>query len=94
MSTIAAHLIRFESNKRSLSVAFAFCLFFGMLGLHRFYLGKEGTAWAMFILTIAVIGTPITLVWTLVDMFLIGNMVKEHNNALADNLEQRYKEED
>ena len=46
--------------------ALLFCLFLGVLGAHRFYVGKHGTA----ILTILTIG-GVFGVWPLVDFILI-----------------------
>ena len=46
--------------------ALLFCLFLGVLGAHRFYVGKHGTA----ILTILTIG-GFCGIWPLVDFILI-----------------------
>lgn len=61
----------------------ALCLFFGALGIHRFYTGKIGTGIAMlaiwlisFIITICTLGLCsflllITGIWALVDFIMI-----------------------
>ncbi|GHT72378.1 hypothetical protein FACS189456_0730 [Bacteroidia bacterium] len=86
--------IRFQVHKRSLGVAIVFCLFFGMLGMHRFYLGKESSGAAMLILSITVIGIPVSLIWSIVDLFMISSLVHDHNIRLADKLERHYSEDD
>lgn len=63
--------------KKSRIAALVLCFFFGMLGVHRFYLGKNGSGAIMLILTLIgvalsgiVIGLPllaITLIWAVVD---------------------------
>lgn len=85
-------VIRYEANKRRLSIALVFCLFFGMIGLHRFYVKKKDSGLAMLILTLIVIGIPITLVWSIVDLFFIDDMVTKYNNDLADKIELHYSE--
>lgn len=54
------------------------CFFFGALGIHRFYVGKIGTAIAM-ILTFGGLG-----VWVLVDfiMLLVGAFKDKHGLPL------------
>ena len=82
--------IRYQVHKRSVGVAIVFCLLFGMLGLHRFYLGKESSGAAMLILSITLIGLPVAWVWSIIDLFMIGSMVHKHNTRLADKLEEFY----
>ncbi|MDR1022992.1 MAG: TM2 domain-containing protein [Prevotellaceae bacterium] len=83
-------LIRYEANKLSLGVAVVFCIFFGFLGLHRFYVNKKNSGTAMLILSLVVVGLPVTIVWSIVDLFLISDMVCSYNNDLADKIEQHY----
>ncbi|MDR1416236.1 MAG: TM2 domain-containing protein [Prevotellaceae bacterium] len=85
-----ARLIRYEANRRLLGVAVTFCIFFGFLGLHRFYVNKRNSGMAMLILSLSVVGLPITIVWSIVDLFLISDMVCTYNNDLADKIEQHY----
>ena len=83
-------LIRYEANKRSLSIALVYCIFFGLFGMHRFYVGKRDSGSAMLILSLIVVGLPITIVWSFVDLFLLPNMVSNYNNDLADKIDQHY----
>ncbi|MDR1226099.1 MAG: TM2 domain-containing protein [Prevotellaceae bacterium] len=86
----ASKLIRYNANKRQLSVALVFCIFFGMLGLHRFYVNKKDSGLAMLILTLVVIGIPISFVWSVVDLFFVPDMISAYNNDLVDKIDQHY----
>ena len=52
-------------SSKSRLVAFLLCLFLGGIGIHRFYVGKTGSAIAQ-ILTLGGLG-----IWTLVDFIMI-----------------------
>lgn len=54
-----------ENSEKNKLVALLLCLFFGFLGVHRFYVGKIGTGILQFV-TIGMFG-----IWTLVDLILI-----------------------
>ena len=54
-----------DISTKSRFVALLLCCFFGIIGAHRFYVGKSGTA-ALMILTLGGIG-----IWTLIDLFII-----------------------
>jgi len=51
--------------------AFLFAFFLGMFGIHRFYVGKTGSAIAQLILTITIIGMLVSSIWVLVDWIMI-----------------------
>lgn len=87
-----SRLMYFEANKKSTGTAYLLWFFLGGLGAHRFYLGRPGSAvaqiaifWGSFVLMFIFIGfltVWITPVWLIVDLFLIPQMVSEHNNKL------------
>lgn len=56
---------------KSKMTAFLLAFFFGTLGVHRFYLGLGGSGAVMLILTLTVIGWPISLIWAVIDCILI-----------------------
>ena len=78
---------------RNGSVGVAYLLWFllGLLGVHRFYLGRAGTGAAMLILTLLgsltvaiFIGVPLFVAvgtWWLVDAFLIPGMARARGPA-------------
>ena len=52
-------------SDKSRTVAAVLCFFLGIIGIHRFYVGKTGTGIAM-ILTLGGLG-----VWALIDLIMI-----------------------
>lgn len=64
-------------NRRSMLMAYLLWFFFGLLGIHRFYLGRpvSGVIW---LLTGGLLGIG----W-FVDLFLTYFMVEEENDAVG-----------
>lgn len=89
-------MMQYDANKKSVGVAYLLWFFFGMLGVHRFYLKENGTAIAILILTIVsiilmivAIGFIIILIpalWVFIDIFLIPGITRKYNTTLANNL--------
>lgn len=83
---------------RSMVVAYVLWFFLGSLGIHRFYLGRTGTAIAM--IALSVIGWATIVfgigtfflgalgIWLIVDIFLIPGMVNSAPAAKAIQLYQ------
>lgn len=51
--------------------AFLLAFFLGMFGAHRFYVGKKGSAIAMLVMTLTIVGAFVTFFWALVDWIMI-----------------------
>ena len=68
-----------KNQGKNMVVAYVLWYFRGIVGGHRFYLGKKGSAIAQLILTLTLIGAVITAIWWLVDAFLVHTWVKDHN---------------
>ena len=66
-------------NKKTRITAFFLCLFFGLLGIHRFYLRKNKTAFLMLI-SLGGLG-----IWYIVDLFLIatGRLERKEKGILS-----------
>lgn len=96
-SADARALMLFEANRKSMTVSYLLWLFVGVLGGHRFYNGRTGTAvtqlllWLFGAMSVAAFGLGLLLLiplglWLLLDAFLIPGWVDRHNNALAEQL--------
>ena len=83
LSNDARVLMLFEANKKTALVAYILWFFLGLFGGHNFYLKRTGVAVAQLILTLTIVGMLITVVWVLVDAFLIPGWVRNQNNLLA-----------
>jgi TM2 domain-containing membrane protein YozV len=73
------------STKGKLILAIV-CWFLGPLGIHRFMVGKNGSAVAQLILTCTVIGLFITVIWAIIDfiMILTGNFKDKNGIAITE----------
>jgi TM2 domain-containing membrane protein YozV len=74
--------IIFEANSKSKGTAYLLWLFLGWFGVHRFYAGETRKGAAQALLTLSVVGFPITFLWWLIDIFLVPDMINERNLEL------------
>jgi TM2 domain-containing membrane protein YozV len=87
---------RVTNEAKSIGAAYLLWLFFGMLGGHRFYLGKIGTAivqllmsvigWLTVVVGIGFVILAIEGIWVLIDAFLIPGMVQADKAKLRQSL--------
>jgi TM2 domain-containing membrane protein YozV len=63
-------------KQKSKNTAYILWFFFGGFGAHRFYAGNTGYAIGM-LLTLGGLG-----LWTLIDAFLIGKVIDQHNEKV------------
>ena len=63
-------------NEKNIGIAYLLWFFFGVLGIHRFYLGRTTTG-IIWLLT-----GGLFLVGWIVDLFLIPGMVETYNLSL------------
>jgi hypothetical protein len=75
---------RVANDGPSTAVAYILLLFLGLLGAHRFYLHKTGTAVAMLLLTLTILGIVVSFIWAFVDLFLIPGMAREERERLRE----------
>jgi TM2 domain-containing membrane protein YozV len=80
------------TRQRNPAPAYLLCVFLGTLGLHRFYLRRNGSALAMLLITVLTLaaGTLITVPWAIVDLFLISRMIREENAVARRDAYSRY----
>jgi TM2 domain-containing membrane protein YozV len=86
LSNDARAMMLFEANKKTPVIAYLLWFFLGMFGAHNFYLKRTGVAVGQLILTLTLVGSIVTLVWIIVDAFLIPGWVRAQNNLLAAQL--------
>lgn len=77
---------------KNMLLAYILLIFLGTLGIHRFYLGKKGSAITQLVLTLVGWATTVILVgfgllaivgiWVFVDLFLVPGMVNDANNKI------------
>jgi TM2 domain-containing membrane protein YozV len=87
---------RLSNDKKSIVVAYILWFFLGLLGAHRFYLGRAGTAvaqLALFLLGLVLAAVVVGLfliaavaIWVVVDAFLIPGMIEQHTAELRRRL--------
>jgi len=63
-----------QDSERKIGIAFILCFFLGVLGIHRFYAGRTGSAVAMLLISVLTLGfgTAVTGVWSLVDLIILA----------------------
>ena len=79
-------LMLYDANKKSVLVAYLLWFFVGLLGAHNFYLKRTGVAVVQLILTITLVGLAISVIWVIIDAFLVPGWVRNQNNLLATQL--------
>lgn len=90
-TTVRQVTVSMQPHGKNMVLAYVLWWFLGVLGIHRFYLGKAGTGVTQLILFIAglltlVIGVGLVLllvlgVWWLLDAYFIQKYVVEHNRT-------------
>jgi TM2 domain-containing membrane protein YozV len=72
------------ANDRNKYVAALLAFFLGTFGIHRFYLGRNGTGVVMIVLSITIVGLLVTGIWALIDMvryLIMSDAEFEHRYA-------------
>ena len=60
-----------KPSEKLILPAFILSFFFGILGFHRFYVGKIGSGVVMLLLSLSVFGLIASAIWNLVDLITI-----------------------
>lgn len=68
--------------------AMALCWVLGIFGAHRFYTGKTGSAWAIVVMYLTVILSPIAAIWAVIDglRIAIGNFKHADGSELYERI--------
>jgi hypothetical protein len=77
--------LQFGRSPSSNLVALLLCIFLGLLGVHRFYVGKIGSGIAQLILSITYIGLIVSGIWVFIDFIVIccGKFEDSHDRVLS-----------
>jgi len=59
-------------SEKSRTATFFLSFFLGTFGIHRFYVGKTGSAIAMLLLTLSLFGLLITALWAFIDWIMVA----------------------
>lgn len=78
-----------KNQGKNMIVAYILWYFLGIVGGHRFYMGKIGTAVTQLILSLTVVGLIVTGIWWIVDAFLVHSWVKQHNAEVENRVIDR-----
>ncbi|AVF05541.1 MULTISPECIES: TM2 domain-containing protein [Devosia] len=73
---------RVANEQKSTGVAYALWFFLGILSLHRFYLGRPGTAILQILSYFIIVG----FLWWIIDAFLIPSMVDKHRDKVRSRI--------
>lgn len=79
----------YRHNRKNLGVAYAWLIFFGVFGIHKFYLQKRN-AW----LYLLFCWTMLPALLAVIDLFLLPFKVRKHNMLLAASLAELIRELD
>jgi len=77
---------RITNDSKNAVIAYLLWFFLWPFGAHRFYLGRIGSAVIMLILSLTLVGLFVTIIWAIVDLFLIPGMVREDRDKLRQQL--------
>lgn len=73
---------RIANEQKSVAVAYALWFFFGLISLHRFYLGRPISAILQILSYLVLIG----FFWWLADAFLIPDMARRYRARLRETM--------
>ncbi|MBF7130933.1 NINE protein [Pediococcus pentosaceus] len=67
------------ASQKSLTITYILCIFLGIFGAHRYYVGKIPSAVVMTLITLLTFGFGIfiTAIWEIIDLFLISSWIDE-----------------
>jgi TM2 domain-containing membrane protein YozV len=77
---------RITNEQPSTGVAYLLLIFLGLLGAHRFYLGRVGSGVAMLLISLTFIGLIVTGIWAIIDLFLIPSIIREKVEGMRQKL--------
>lgn len=83
-------MVEYQEERKSLAVAYILWGILGPLGGHRFYLRAIPSGLAQLILTLTIVGLFVTVIWWVVDAFLLPGMAKSVNREIFMEINRTY----
>ena len=78
----------FESERKSVGIAYLLWFLLGGFGAHRLYAGKTKTGVTQLLLLLSIVGWLVLFPWLLVDLALIPGIIRERNMKTIEALHQ------
>ncbi len=86
-------LMFYMANKKSVLAGYILWFLVGLVGAHRFYYDRTGSAIILALCTISALVFPpvviISLLWVFIDIFLIPGMANDYNNILINRIREK-----
>ncbi len=77
---------RTDEESKAPFQAYVLWFFLGWLGAHRFYVGHSKSGLAMLLLSISLVGFPISFFWWLFDSVRLGGLLQEDRDLVRDRI--------
>ncbi|OYU76843.1 MAG: hypothetical protein CFE32_08465 [Alphaproteobacteria bacterium PA3] len=78
--------LRTDEETKAPFQAYILWFFLGWLGAHRFYVGRGKSGLAMLLLTLSMVGFPISFFWWLADSVRLGGLLQEDRDLVRDRI--------
>jgi hypothetical protein len=78
--------LRTDEESKSPFQAYVLWFFLGWLGAHRFFVGHKKSGLAMLLLTLSMVGFPISFFWWLADSVRLGGLLEEERDLVRDRI--------
>lgn len=78
--------LRTDEESKAPFQAYVLWFFLGWLGAHRFYVGHSKSGLAMLLLTLSMVGLPISILWWLADSVRLGGLLQEERDLVRDRI--------
>lgn len=78
--------LRTDEESKAPFQAYVLWFFLGWLGAHRFYIGHSKSGLAMLLLSLSLVGFPISFFWWLFDSVRLGGLLQEERDLVRDRI--------
>jgi TM2 domain-containing membrane protein YozV len=78
--------LRTDEESKAPFQAYVLWFFLGWLGAHRFYIRHSKSGLAMLLLSLSLVGFPISFFWWLFDSVRLGGLLQEERDLVRDRI--------